>query len=176
MSLRSNEVCLYSRGFACRCAIWFDFAGRSGPKFGGDRLAHPDNYTYVLDPLGCRSTRTFDIVSTSTKKDAIVVRLRLTSRMDEKQSAFCQALLENVAKLDEAKPFLRPVAPKSLGVPHYPQIVRHPLAIADIRWKIKQGMYSSIQCFAADIRHMLDNALQFNAKARAACPRHCKQP
>jgi hypothetical protein len=69
-----------------------------------------------------------------------------------------------MAKLNESKRFLHSMAPRALGVSHYPLIIRHPMAIADIRWKLHHDMYSSMQSFAADLRPMLDNAFQFNER------------
>jgi len=73
-------------------------------------------------------------------------------------------VLENMAKLNESKRFLHSMAPRALGVSHYPLIIRHPMAIADIRWKLHHDMHSSIQSFAADLRQMIDNAFQSNER------------
>jgi hypothetical protein len=90
----------------------------------------------------------------------------------------CEKVLTWLSSQSKASPFSVPVDPIALGIPSYPQIVKHPMDISTIMDKLENGHYSSIPpgqsygqspvCrmlngpFRKDVELMFDNAIVFN--------------
>ncbi|KAJ3343129.1 hypothetical protein HDU93_009679 [Gonapodya sp. JEL0774] len=58
--------------------------------------------------------------------------------------------------------FSLPVDPQSLGIPHYFDIIKHPMDLSTIRRKLDHQEYDSLDAFAADCRLMFNNCFTFN--------------
>ncbi|KXS17531.1 hypothetical protein M427DRAFT_54476 [Gonapodya prolifera JEL478] len=58
--------------------------------------------------------------------------------------------------------FSLPVDPVQLGIPHYFDIIKHPMDLSTIRRKLDHQEYDSVDGFAADVRLMLSNCFTFN--------------
>ena len=54
----------------------------------------------------------------------------------------CQKILSWLSNQGKASPFLLPVDPVALGIPSYPEIVKHPMDISTITDKLKNGHYA----------------------------------
>jgi hypothetical protein len=90
----------------------------------------------------------------------------------------CEKILTWLSSQSKAAPFMVPVDPVALGIPHYPEMIKHPMDISTITDKLENGHYSSIPpsqsyghspaCrmlngpFRSDIELMFDNAISFN--------------
>ncbi|KAF2154300.1 Bromodomain-containing protein, partial [Myriangium duriaei CBS 260.36] len=58
--------------------------------------------------------------------------------------------------------FLEPVDPVALNIPHYFNVVKHPMDMQTITNKLKNNQYSSAEEFKADFDLMFDNCFRFN--------------
>lgn len=90
----------------------------------------------------------------------------------------CQGVLDWLSRQSKAGPFLQPVDPVALGIPSYPDIVKHPMDISTMMEKLENGAYSnilpgksvgnSLVCrmlngpFRKDMELIFDNAMLFN--------------
>ncbi|ORX42682.1 hypothetical protein DM01DRAFT_1350220 [Hesseltinella vesiculosa] len=74
----------------------------------------------------------------------------------------CIALLYKVMESRHAFEFLRPVDPIKQGIPHYFQVIKHPMDLGTIKAKLKNSQYLTVQQFDDDIRLMLNNCYNFN--------------
>ena len=82
--------------------------------------------------------------------------------------------MRTLKKLKDAAPFLRPVDPIALNIPHYPSIVRHPMDLSTVERKLNSSnpqrpdpnphnpRYFKADEFVADVRLMVQNAITFN--------------
>ncbi|KAI8823758.1 Bromodomain-containing protein [Fimicolochytrium jonesii] len=78
---------------------------------------------------------------------------------------FCNDVLKELCKKTRATynwPFLQPVDPDALGIPHYRTVVTHPMDLSTIRRKLETGSYADADAFAGDVRLMLRNCFVFN--------------
>jgi bromodomain-containing factor 1 len=76
--------------------------------------------------------------------------------------------------MKDAVPFLRPVDPIALNIPHYPSIVKTPMDLSTVERKLTSSnpqkpdpnphnpRYYHAEEFIADIRLMVQNAVTFN--------------
>ena len=76
----------------------------------------------------------------------------------------CQQKLSLLQKHSCAEPFLRSVDPIALGIPDYPTIVKEPMDLGTVEKKLKNGLYSTAQQFATDVRKIWGNAILYNPK------------
>ena len=95
------------------------------------------------------------------------------------QFRFCFSTIRNLRKLKDAQPFLHPVDPVALNIPHYPNIVKHPMDFQTIDRKLNSSnpqkpdpnpnnpRYLTSDEFVADVRLMFTNALLFNGPDHA---------
>eukprot|EP00611_Tribonema_gayanum_P031801 TRINITY_DN927_c0_g1_i7.p2 TRINITY_DN927_c0_g1~~TRINITY_DN927_c0_g1_i7.p2 ORF type:complete len:232 (-),score=106.63 TRINITY_DN927_c0_g1_i7:664-1359(-) len=60
------------------------------------------------------------------------------------------------------EPFWKPVDWKELNLPHYPDIIKHPMDLGTIQKRLDEGYYSSAAECAADFRLVWQNCLTFN--------------
>ncbi|KAI8929393.1 hypothetical protein BC831DRAFT_444255, partial [Entophlyctis helioformis] len=78
---------------------------------------------------------------------------------------FCSYVLRELVKKQHSPynlPFLVPVDPIALGIPHYPTIVKHPMDLSTMRRKLDNGVYDTAAEFEADMRLMFNNCYAFN--------------
>ncbi|KAK4506882.1 hypothetical protein PRZ48_000615 [Zasmidium cellare] len=58
--------------------------------------------------------------------------------------------------------FMHPVDPVALNIPHYRQVVKHPMDLSTMTQKLKQGQYGKAVEFKKDFDLMIQNCLIFN--------------
>lgn len=58
--------------------------------------------------------------------------------------------------------FLAPVDPVALNIPHYRQVVKHPMDLGTMTQKLKQGQYGKASEVKRDFDLMIQNCLAFN--------------
>ncbi|KAH9890905.1 Bromodomain-containing protein [Cubamyces lactineus] len=90
------------------------------------------------------------------------------------QWRFCLSTVRTLKRMKDAGPFLTPVDPIALGIPHYPTIIKHPMDFSTIERKLTASnpakpdanmanpRYNSADEFVADIRLIFSNCLTFN--------------
>ncbi|TPX38189.1 hypothetical protein SmJEL517_g00204 [Synchytrium microbalum] len=132
----------------------FSMSGQGGGSRGGSR--EPDrNY----DP-------------TRPKRDihppARVVTEAMPGKKGKRASAqlkFSGAVIKELFK-EEYKsftyPFLQPVDPTALGIPHYRTIIKHPMDLGTIRKRFEAGHYTDPAEIEHDVRLVVGNAKKFN--------------
>lgn len=82
-----------------------------------------------------------------------------------------QALLDkmkNTKKVKAAFWFLKPVDYVALNIPHYPDIIKHPMDLGTIEQKLKGDKYGSMDDLVADFELMVNNCIKFNGPTHAA--------
>jgi bromodomain-containing factor 1 len=95
------------------------------------------------------------------------------------QFRFAQSTVRSLKKLKDAAPFLRPVDPIALNIPHYPQIVKNPMDFSTIERKLSSSnpakpdpnfqnpRYHSADEFISDVRLIFQNCYTFNGPDHA---------
>ncbi|KAJ3164425.1 hypothetical protein HDU88_005302 [Geranomyces variabilis] len=86
-------------------------------------------------------------------------------RMTELEIKFCSDVLRELHKKQHAAynfPFLMPVDPIALNIPHYTDIIRNPMDLSTMRHKLDAGEYETIDEFAADAKLIFHNCYTFN--------------
>lgn len=90
------------------------------------------------------------------------------------QFKFCMSTVRSLRKIKDAGPFLRPVDPVALNIPHYPSIVKNPMDFSTVERKLTASnpakpdpnpanpRYQSAGEFIADVRMIFSNAELFN--------------
>lgn len=93
--------------------------------------------------------------------------------------AACESVVEYLEGNATVGPFLEPVDPIALGIPEYPEIIKHPMDISTVKNKLVNGDYGRIPPggeysssigkmlhgpFYQDIMLIFDNAMSFNPK------------
>ncbi|KAJ3828487.1 hypothetical protein F5880DRAFT_1608389 [Lentinula raphanica] len=90
------------------------------------------------------------------------------------QYRFCQSTVRSLKKLKDASPFLRPVDPIALNIPHYPSIIKNPMDFSTIERKLTASnpvkpdpnpmnpRYRTAEEFVADVRLIISNCVTFN--------------
>ncbi len=87
--------------------------------------------------------------------------------MTRAQHKFLQDRLRNSKKIKCAQAFLLPVDPQALGIPTYPDVIKHPMDISTMEAKLKQDQYTTINQFLADFDQMVQNSILFNGPNHA---------
>ena len=80
---------------------------------------------------------------------------------------FCQHVLNELQKPKHnavAFPFLAPVDPVALNIPHYHKIIKQPMDLSTIASKLNHGQYENAKEFEADVRLMFQNCYKFNPR------------
>ncbi|CAI1935246.1 hypothetical protein SEUBUCD646_0D01750 [Saccharomyces eubayanus] len=65
-------------------------------------------------------------------------------------------------RLKDAKPFLKPVDPIALNIPHYFNYVQTPMDLSLIEKNVQENVYHSVDQAKLDFKTMVDNCLAFN--------------
>lgn len=78
---------------------------------------------------------------------------------------FCEHVLEEIrspkyGRLNHI--FQTPVDPVALNIPHYRQVIKHPMDLTTMSQKLKTGQYATAPEFRADFELMVNNCLVFN--------------
>ncbi|KAF7306710.1 Bromodomain-containing protein [Mycena indigotica] len=94
--------------------------------------------------------------------------------LDLPQWRFCISTIRSLKKLKDSPPFLHPVDPVALQIPHYPTIVRNPMDLMTIERKLvssnpakpdpnpENPRYLTTDDFVADVRLIVKNCILFN--------------
>jgi len=82
--------------------------------------------------------------------------------MPKEQVKYGLAILRQLKKKNEAVPFLLPVDPVALGIPHYPDIVKKPMDLSTVEKKLTEGLYKEVEEFSSDMRQIWQNCYLFN--------------
>lgn len=95
------------------------------------------------------------------------------------QHRFCLSTVRSLKKMKDAAPFLHPVDPVALNVPHYPSIIKSPMDLGTIERKLMSSSsqkpdmnpnnprYNNADEFIADVRLVFTNCLTFNGPDHA---------
>jgi bromodomain-containing factor 1 len=87
--------------------------------------------------------------------------------------------VRQLKKQKDATPFLRPVDPIALNIPHYPSIIKTPMDLSTIERKVTSSnptkpdpnpqnpRYHSAEEFISDVRLIFQNCLTFNGPDHA---------
>lgn len=101
------------------------------------------------------------------------------STLSAAQHRFCLSTIRSLRKLKDAAPFLHPVDPIALNIPHYPSIIKNPMDLATIERKLMSSnpakpdpnlnnpRYNSADEFIADVRLVFTNCITFNGPDHA---------
>uniref|UniRef100_A0A8D8R2Z9 histone acetyltransferase n=1 Tax=Cacopsylla melanoneura TaxID=428564 RepID=A0A8D8R2Z9_9HEMI len=83
----------------------------------------------------------------------------------EELRAALMPTLENLIRQEpEAMPFRQPVDPAVLGIPDYFNIIKEPMDLSTIAWKLDNGQYSDPWKYVDDVWLMFNNAWIYNRK------------
>lgn len=72
-------------------------------------------------------------------------------------------LVQQISARQDAEPFREPVDWKSLALFDYPQIIKKPMDLNQVKRNIEIGKYSNINEAAEDVRLIWKNCMQYNA-------------
>lgn len=72
-------------------------------------------------------------------------------------------LVAQIYAKSDAEPFREPVDWKSLGLFDYPQIIKKPMDLGQVKRKLETGKYGTIHDAAEDVRLIWKNCMQYNA-------------
>lgn len=87
--------------------------------------------------------------------------------------------IKSLKKQKDAAPFLRPVDPVALNVPHYPTIITHPMDLGTIDRKValsnpskpdnnpSNPHYADMDEFVSDVHLVFSNCYKFNGPEHA---------
>lgn len=102
-----------------------------------------------------------------------------SSTLSVPQYRFCLGAVRQLKKQKDAVPFLRPVDPIALNIPHYPSIIKTPMDLSTIERKVissntakpdlnsQNPRYHSADEFINDVRLIFQNCLTFNGPDHA---------
>ena len=96
------------------------------------------------------------------------------STLSVAQHRFCMSTIRSLKKMKASVPFLKPVDPVALNIPHYPDVIKHPMDFSTVERKLASSnpakpdpnpanpCYYSADEFAADVRLIFSNCATFN--------------
>jgi bromodomain-containing factor 1 len=96
------------------------------------------------------------------------------STLSVSQHKFALSTIRTLKKLKDATPFRLPVDPEALNIPHYLQIIKHPMDFSTIELKLMASnplkpdlnsanpRYLNADEFIADVRLIFSNCVTFN--------------
>ncbi|KAG9033556.1 hypothetical protein FRB95_014634 [Tulasnella sp. JGI-2019a] len=93
------------------------------------------------------------------------------------QHKFATGILRTLKKSKDILPFMTPVDPVALNIPHYPNVVKHPMDFGTIERKLSAtkkgandvsgggaGGYKTVDDFTSDVRLVFENCYAFNGR------------
>ncbi|KAL7267269.1 transcription initiation at TATA-containing promoter protein [Rhizina undulata] len=78
------------------------------------------------------------------------------------QAKFVLGIVRSLRRTKDARPFSMPVDSIKLNVPHYYQIITHPMDLQTMEKKLNNNEYTTLQSFLDDFNLILANTLTFN--------------
>ncbi|KAF8204343.1 hypothetical protein K438DRAFT_1716031 [Mycena galopus ATCC 62051] len=109
-------------------------------------------------PCNCADT----VEKVFKKEWAKVMEKAMEKKLSPNEKRGLQGILTALGKEDPFGIFREPVDPIALGIPTYPDIIKHPRDMHTIRNWLNSDKYDSVEAFEADIQLMIDNAITFN--------------
>ncbi|KAK9712288.1 hypothetical protein K7432_007222 [Basidiobolus ranarum] len=109
--------------------------------------------------IGSKGRRESQSSITSTKRGS------LKNPLHDVHYKFCMSVIKEFFKKTHshyAYPFLEPVDWKSLDIPDYLSIIKHPMDASTIKRNLESGLYSTTEEFEADVRLMFRNCYKYN--------------
>ncbi|KAG5456497.1 MAG: Bromodomain-containing protein, partial [Olpidium bornovanus] len=100
----------------------------------------------------------------STTNAASFVSAKLPNAMSRDQLGFCTSVVRNLKRNKKAHPFLEPVDPIKLNIPHYHTIVKQPMDLGTVEQKLANNGYADVEAFCADVRQIFQNCYLFNGR------------
>lgn len=85
-------------------------------------------------------------------------------RADSNWVGVAREILEQISSHEYAVPFLGPVDPVALGIPTYPEIIKHPMDLGTVRTKLAEAVYTSPAELHRDVTLIFSNCYKFNGK------------
>lgn len=94
--------------------------------------------------------------------------------MSVAQYRFCLSTIRSLKRMKAAGPFLYPVDPVALNIPHYPSVIKHPMDFSTVERKLNSSnpvkpdpnpvnpRYKKAEEFIADVRLIFTNSVTFN--------------
>lgn len=76
--------------------------------------------------------------------------------------AHMKKVISNLKKSNASANFRLPVDYVSLSLPHYPEVIKHPMDLGTIDHRLKANDYSSVSAFVADFELIISNCYTFN--------------
>ncbi|GJJ09420.1 hypothetical protein Clacol_003642 [Clathrus columnatus] len=101
------------------------------------------------------------------------------STLSQQQYKFCVSTIRQLKKNKDAPPFHYPVDPVALGIPHYLNVITHPMDISTVEKKLQSSnpskpdpnlaspRYRSAEEFISDVRLIFSNTVTFNGPDHA---------
>ena len=83
----------------------------------------------------------------------------------KRELRFCQEVIEEMKKPKYqpiGSPFYNPIDPVAINIPHYSGIIKKPMDLGTISFKLEGGQYKTAQEFEGDIRLMFQNCYTFH--------------
>ena len=99
------------------------------------------------------------------KKDLPYSSTRPKNKKAAQEIKFCEEVLAELKKPKHSPyvaPFMTPVDPVALHIPHYFNVIKHPMDISKIELGIKSGEITGAKDFERDMKLMLSNCFKFN--------------
>jgi bromodomain-containing factor 1 len=78
------------------------------------------------------------------------------------QHKFLLKGIQSLKRMNDSRFYREPVDPVKMNIPHYPQIIRHPMDLGTIERKLKNYEYKTLQALVDDFYLMVQNSLTFN--------------
>lgn len=104
---------------------------------------------------------------TSTTSAPAPARSYSKEPMKPAQKASLVDKMKNTKKVKAAQLFLRPVDPVALNIPHYTNIIKHPMDLSTMEKKLKADEYACLDDFVADFELIINNCVTFNGAQHA---------
>ncbi|ELA42527.1 uncharacterized protein VICG_00279 [Vittaforma corneae ATCC 50505] len=82
--------------------------------------------------------------------------------LTEAQLKYCSMILTRLKRNANAGPFLKPVDPIALGIPDYPEKIKHPMDISTVKHKLDTKTYKIPDEFHSDMTLMFNNCYTYN--------------
>ena len=74
----------------------------------------------------------------------------------------CSQILERLISWDLCFPFVEMVDPEKDGAPDYLDFVKEPMSLNEVKKRLKEGHYNSIESFQRDVNLIWENAKIYN--------------
>jgi bromodomain-containing factor 1 len=153
----------------------------SAPRVAARRPSKSSGNTFALDPATSMPTIRRDSTKDDSgrpkreikqpkNKDLAYHAVRPKSKKYGPELRFCDEVLTELKKAKHyanMHPFLEPVDPVALNIPHYFTVVKYPMDISSVTKKLNNGEYARASDFEKDVRLIIQNCYKFNPVGNA---------